>query len=155
MRHIAQKDPTLQQKGCVPSLAGSGGSGSSSGVKGSWCTGLLLQQRVVLPNLLATTLLARWDLLTTQDDLLKQEDMILPVNVGFSDGEYIVKEEVTEVFEVVALPVVNAGSKALNGLVIFGPALRFIDFIGYTLGSFRAPLEFFIMRISCRRKSFD
>jgi hypothetical protein len=74
---------------------------------------LLLQKRVTLPHFSSAVWHHRWRLLATEDDLLKEEDMILPINVGLGDDEYIIKEEFAEIFEVVPLPVIDARLQVL------------------------------------------
>jgi hypothetical protein len=55
----------------------------------------------------------------------------------------------------VALPVVNSGREALDGLVVLGSALSLINLIDDALSGIRARLEFVIVRISGRGEGFD
>jgi len=57
-----------------------------------WGCELLLQKRVTLPHFGSTIERHRWCLLATENDLLKEEDMILPINVGLRNDKYIIKE---------------------------------------------------------------
>jgi hypothetical protein len=44
--------------------------------------------------------------------------VILPVDVGFGNDKDVVKEKFTKVFEVMALPIINAVVEALDSLLV-------------------------------------
>jgi hypothetical protein len=57
-----------------------------------WRRDLLLQKGTALPCLRSGVWKHRWRLLATEDNLLKQEDVIFPINVGLGDNKYVIKE---------------------------------------------------------------
>jgi hypothetical protein len=68
--------------------------------------------------------------------------VILPVNVRFGDNEDVIKEEFAKVLEVMAFPVIDSHLKILDGLLIFGLTLSFVDLIRDPFGGFTACFEF-------------
>ncbi len=76
--------------------------------------------------------------------------MVLPVDIRLGDNEYVVQKQLTEVLEVMTFPVIDATLKILDGLLVLCLALRFIDFVCYSLGSVRAGLQICVMGVGVR-----
>lgn len=60
--------------------------------------------------------------------------MILPVDVRLCDGKNVIKEQFTEILEMMTFPVVNASRQAFDSLFVLGAALRFVDLVSDSLG---------------------
>ena len=87
------------------------------------------------------------DLLAAEDDLLEEEDVIFPIDLGLVDDEDIVEEELTKVGEVVALPVFDATFEVLDSRVVLRPSLCLVDLISDALGRLDAGFELVDVRI--------
>jgi hypothetical protein len=95
------------------------------------------------------------DLLTAKDDFLKQEDVVLAVNVCLGDNEDVVKEEVAKVGEVMPLPVLNARLQVLYRRLVLRPSLCLVNFIRDTFSGGSALLELVVIRVVLGIGSLD
>lgn len=110
---------------------------------------LLFENRTVLAHPLSTFSRLSDRFLATQDDTLEEEDMILPVYVGFRHDKEVVEEKLAEVLEMVTLPIVDSGMQTLHCLLILGAPLCLVDLISNALGGIRSLLQFVVVGI-CR-----
>jgi hypothetical protein len=113
----------------------------------------LLEYRVGLAALFAVEV--RNVLLAAKDDTLKEENVILAVDLGLCDGENVVEEQVSEMGYVVALPVVDALCEVLDGLNVLRAALGLVDLVRDAFGCGGAFPEFVIVRIAVGRRRLD
>lgn len=86
-------------------------------------------------------------LLAAKDDLLKQEHMVLAVDLRLGDAEDVVEKESTEVGNVVAFPVLDTAFEVLDSCVILCAPLSLVDLIGDTLSRVDARLELINPRV--------
>ena len=73
--------------------------------------------------------------------------MIFAVDLGFGDAEDVVEQERTKVGDMVALPVLDASLKVLDGRVVLCPSLRLVDLIGDALCGVDASPELVDIRV--------
>ena len=66
---------------------------------------LLLENRTILVLSFATFRRLCSCFLAAKDDFLKQEDMIFPVDIGLRHDKNVVEEEITEIFKMMAFPI--------------------------------------------------
>jgi hypothetical protein len=110
--------------------------------------GLFLQDGAILPGLRSPSGLRR-SFLAAKDNALKQEDVILPINIGLGHHKEIVEEEITKVCKMMTLPVVDSRRQALDRLLVLGAPLCLVDLVGDTLCSIGSAFQLIVMSI-CR-----
>lgn len=63
--------------------------------------------------------------------------MVFPINIGFRHEKDIVKEEVSKVLEMVALPVLDSQVEILDGELVLCSSLCLVDFVSNAFGRIR------------------
>ena len=141
--NIVQEDAALEEKRGALLLVRRARAGKAEGSR--WGR-RFLEDGVALADLLAVSGL-RNVLLAAQNDLLEQEDVILPVDLGFGDTEDVVEQECAEVGDMVALPVLDTALEVLDRRVVLRPSLRLVDLISDALCGGDASLELVRVRV--------
>ena len=141
MRDVIQKDTTLQQQWGIFLRLGTTGCCDLKTVRS-----LFLEDRITLSNLPGVLWL--WcKLFATEDDTLKQEDVIFTVDVGLGHDENVFEQEFTKIGDMMSLPVLDPALEVSDGLHIFSSALSFIDLIRDTFGGRASFLELVVVWI--------
>ena len=86
-------------------------------------------------------------LFTTEDDALKQEDVIFTVDVGLGHDENVFEQEFTEVGDMMTLPVLDPALEVSHGLHILSSALSFVDLVRDAFSGRTSLLEFVVIWI--------
>ena len=73
--------------------------------------------------------------------------MVIPVDIGFSNGKDVVKEELSKVLHMMAFPVLDPQLQVFDSQLVFGLTLRLIDLVCDSLGSFEAILQLGKVRV--------
>lgn len=139
MGDVIEEDPSLEeQRGRL--LSRCSAAGRRRGRDGLGAV-RLLQNRAAFSDLFVRN---SGGVLAAEDDLLKEEHMILSVDIRFSDHEDVVEQEFAEVGESMSFPVFNSLFQHLDCRCVDRPALRLIDLLGDSFAGGDTVIKFLV-----------
>jgi hypothetical protein len=94
-------------------------------------------------------------LFATKNYLFEQKNVIFAIDPGLLDEEDVIQDQLSEMREVVAFPVLDAALQLLDGLLIFSAALCLVDLVSDSFCGRRTFLELVIMWVLLLLRGLD